>query len=176
MSLEVALLDRAISTSFLKSLCKELSESMVGSSGIQFFTRLYSGEQWTGSFYNIYWKFTWHIGPLYIFVLNCFGQCSYRYYVKTNTSCNYLVVVITKNAGYLFFLLKISEFFMSQFADKRTAKCGPESYVLSIPMSMELWKCCHLLLHASFVIWPLYIQHLFIHWKKNSIYFWKIHT
>ena len=108
-----------------------------------------SGEQWTGSFYNIYWKFTWHIGPLYIFVLNCFGQCSYRYYVKTNTSCNYLVVVITKNAGYLFFLLKISEFFMSQFADKRTAKCGPESYVLSIPMSMELWKCCHLLLHAS---------------------------
>ena len=49
MSLDVALLDRAISTSFLKSLCKELSESMVGSSGIQFFTRLYLGEQchWT---------------------------------------------------------------------------------------------------------------------------------
>ena len=49
VSLEVALFYRAISTSFLKSLCKELSESMVGSSGIQFFTRLYLGEQchWT---------------------------------------------------------------------------------------------------------------------------------
>ena len=45
VSLDVALLVRAISMSFLKSLCEELSESIVGSSGIQFFTRLDSGEQ-----------------------------------------------------------------------------------------------------------------------------------
>ena len=32
--------------SFLNSLCEEVSESMVSSSGIQFFTRLDSGEQW----------------------------------------------------------------------------------------------------------------------------------
>ena len=37
---------RANSMSFLISLCEELSEAMVGSSGIQFFTRLDSGEQW----------------------------------------------------------------------------------------------------------------------------------
>ena len=34
---------------FLKSLCEELSESMVGSFGIHFFTRLDSGEQCTVS-------------------------------------------------------------------------------------------------------------------------------
>ena len=45
VSLDLALLVRAISMSFLNSLCKELSESMVGFSGIQFFTRLDSGEQ-----------------------------------------------------------------------------------------------------------------------------------
>ena len=45
VNLDVALLVRAISMSFLNSLCKELSEYMVGFSGIQFFTRLDSGEQ-----------------------------------------------------------------------------------------------------------------------------------
>ena len=45
VNLDVALLVRAISMSFLNSLCEEVSESMVSSSGIQFFTRLDSGEQ-----------------------------------------------------------------------------------------------------------------------------------
>ena len=45
VNLDVALLVRAIFMSFLNSLCEEVSESMVGSSGIQFFTRLDSGEQ-----------------------------------------------------------------------------------------------------------------------------------
>ena len=40
VNLDVALLVRAISMSFLNSLCEEVSESMVSSSGIQFFTRL----------------------------------------------------------------------------------------------------------------------------------------
>ena len=45
VNLDVALLIRAISMSFLNSLCEEVSESMVSSSGIQFFTRLDLGEQ-----------------------------------------------------------------------------------------------------------------------------------
>ena len=40
VNLDMALLVRAISMSFLNSLCEEVSESMVSSSGIQFFTRL----------------------------------------------------------------------------------------------------------------------------------------
>ena len=39
---------------FLKSLCEELSESMVGSFGIHFFTRLDSGEQCTVSPRTVY--------------------------------------------------------------------------------------------------------------------------
>ena len=42
----MALLDRVKSKSFLRSSCQGLSEYVVGSSGIQFFTRLDSGEQW----------------------------------------------------------------------------------------------------------------------------------
>ena len=45
VSLDVALLVRAISMSFLNSLREEVSESMVSSSGIQFFTRLDLGDQ-----------------------------------------------------------------------------------------------------------------------------------
>ena len=41
----MALLARVKSKSFLRSSCQGLSEYVVGSSGIQFFTRLDSGEQ-----------------------------------------------------------------------------------------------------------------------------------
>ena len=54
VSLDVALLVTAISMSFLKSLCEELSGSMVGSFGIHFFTRLDSGEQCTVSPRTVY--------------------------------------------------------------------------------------------------------------------------
>ena len=43
----MALLARVKSKSFLRSSYQGLSEYVVGSSGIQFFTRLYLGEQWT---------------------------------------------------------------------------------------------------------------------------------
>ena len=42
----MALLSRVKSKSFLRSSCQGLSEYVVGSSGIQFFTRLDLGEQW----------------------------------------------------------------------------------------------------------------------------------
>ena len=42
----MALLARVKSKSFLRASCQGLSEYAVGSSGIQFFTRLDSGEQW----------------------------------------------------------------------------------------------------------------------------------
>ena len=98
---------------------------------------------------QIYWKFTWHIGPLYIFVLNCFGQCSYRYYVKTNTSCNYLVVVITKNAGYLFFSWKFQNFLWVSLPTKERQNVG-----LRAMFCLYLWVwnyesaaiCCYMLL------------------------------
>ena len=42
----MTLLATVKSKSFLRSSCQGLSEYVVGSSGIQFFTRLDSGEQW----------------------------------------------------------------------------------------------------------------------------------
>ena len=106
----------------------------------------------------------WHMvadWPI-IFIMNCFGHCSYWcwVHVKTNTSCNYLVVVITKDAGYLF-SWKFENFLWVSLPTKERQNVGLRAmFCLYL---VWLWKCCHLLLHTSFVIWPHYSQHLFIH-------------
>ena len=51
----MTLLVRVKSKSFLRSSCQGLSEYVVGSSGIHFFTRLDSGEQWYYS-YSTHWR------------------------------------------------------------------------------------------------------------------------
>ena len=73
----------------------------------------------------------------------------HRYYVKTNTSCNYLVVVITKNAGYLFFSWKFQNFLWVSLPTKERQNVG-----LRAMFCLYLWVwnyesaaiCCYMLL------------------------------
>ena len=67
----MALLARVKSKSFLRSSCHGLSEYMVGSSGIQFFTRLDSGEQCGIIQYTLLgiWKIEYALAFSYITLL-----------------------------------------------------------------------------------------------------------
>ena len=88
VSLDVALLVRAISMSFFKSLREELSEYMVGSSGIQFFHKIRLGENSVLHQFSSIRNATWNCW-LHSQAFGVACDCSLDFRKMTNFCCSF---------------------------------------------------------------------------------------